>query len=73
MRAFLLVMVLGVPSIALAQDPPVHELPVTHITAAPPRPHAVILLPRARVRFDRTDGSHHAVDRIVESVRHDPF
>jgi hypothetical protein len=76
MRTFLLVVVTltCLPVVALAQDPPgdrvVHLGPVY---VHPRGPHATYFLPRARVRFDPTDAEHHAVDRIVDSVRHDPF
>ena len=77
MRAFLLLLVLSVPSLALAQDPPLaahaQVLPERIITAHPQRPNAFYLLTRARVRFDRADDTHHAVDQIVESVTHAPF
>jgi len=77
MRAFLLALVLAVPSLALAQDPPLaahaRVLDPIIIHATPQRPTAFYLLTRARVRFDRADAEHHAVDRIVDSVTHAPF
>lgn len=78
MRALILGLVLLAPGVALAQDPavPAHAqvLPEQIITASPPRPHAMYFLPRAHVRFDTADRtSHRTVDRIVESVRHEPF
>ncbi len=78
MRASILALVLlTVPGLALAQDPPVAAngsvLPEMIIVGRPQRPHAFVMLPRARVHFDRADASHHAVDRIVESVTHTPF
>ena len=62
-----------VPTIALAQDPAPTEGPVTHVYGRAPRPSVVVMLPRARVGFDRVERDHHAVDRIVESVEHAPF
>lgn len=61
-----------------AQDPVVHPnahvLDPVIVTARAPRPHAMIFLRRAPVRFDTPDRTAHAsVDRIVDSVRHDPF
>ena len=77
MRALLLALVLLVPSLAAAQDPPLaahaQVLPPVIIVGTPQRPHAFMMLPRARVRFDRVDADHHAVDRILDSVTHAPF
>ena len=77
MRASILALVLAIPGLALAQDPPLaahaQVLPEMIIVASPQRPHAFVMLPRAHVRFDRADASHHSVDRIVESVTHAPF
>lgn len=63
---------------AHAQEPVVHPnahvLDPVVVTARAPRPHAMVFLQRARVRFDTPDRTaHSSVDRIVESVRHDPF
>lgn len=65
-------------SAALAQDsavhPNAHVLDPIVVTARAPRPHAMIFLRRAPVRFDTPDRTaHSSVDRIAESVRHDPF
>lgn len=62
---------------ALAQDPaPAHVtvLPTEHIHGRIQRPTVFVQLSRARVRFDRAEPDRaHAVDRIVDSVAHDPF
>ena len=65
--------VLATPALALADDPapPVHELGPVYIT--PRRPHVFVMMHRARVRFDRVEHTHHAVDQIVDSVTHAPF
>ena len=74
MRACLVALMLLVPSLALAQERAVStrvEPPIV-IVGHVPTP-VTLFLPRARVRFDRRDTSQHAVERIVESVRHEPF
>jgi hypothetical protein len=58
--------------VALAQDPPVVQGEDIIVHPRPQRP-AFYLLTRARVRFDRVEPEHHAVDRIVDSVTHAPF
>lgn len=77
MRTLLLVVVLLVPSAVLAQAEPriaahAHVLAEIVIHGNPPTP-ITVFIPRARVHFDRAEGSHHAVDRIVESVARAPF
>lgn len=80
MRALFFGLVLLVPSLALAQEPATPAL-AAHAQVLPPvvvhgtvqRPHVYVFLPRAHVRFDRTDAHGHAVDRIVDSVTHAPF
>ena len=74
MRACLVALMLLVPSVALAQAPAASTrvLPPTTIVGHLPTP-VTLFVPRARVRFDRRDASAHAIDRIVESVRHEPF
>jgi len=76
MRAAILALVLAIPGLALAQDPPpaahTHVLGVVHIVGRRPTP-VTLFVPRARMHFDRTDAAHHSVDRIVESVTHAPF
>jgi hypothetical protein len=73
MRAWIVAMMLLVPSAAFAQDPAPIELPEVHITASPPTPRVTILLPRSAPRFRRAEPEHHTVDRIVDSVRRAPF
>lgn len=70
-------LVLSTAATALAQDPaPTHVtvLPTEHIHGRLQRPTVFVQLSRARVRFDRAEPDRaHAVDRIVDSVAHDPF
>ncbi len=72
MRPLILAILLCAPSLALAQDPAPTVLPPVVVHGTPPAP-ITVFIPRARMHYERTDLSRHAVDRIVESVRHAPF
>lgn len=77
MRVFLVAVVLMVPALALAQDEPrvaqhAQILDTVHVYGHRPSP-VTLFVPRAHVRFERTDAEHHAVDRVIDSVSRAPF
>lgn len=72
MRALALAFLFAFPALASAQDPTPTELPPVVVHGSPPAP-ITIFVPRSRIRYETRHDEHHAVDRIVESVRHAPF